>query len=200
MQKIRLIAITMLVTCMASTATGIADDKGWTTDVSSAIKSGKKSGKDLLLLFTGSDWNEPSKKLEQEIFETDAFRDEAPNMFELVVFDFPRNKRLTKPIVEQNKKWAEKFGISDYPTLVLVDDKQRPFAITGYREMDAEEYLGMLGEFRQKRIKRDEAFDKAKATDNKKEKAKFLDEAISMMGEDIARLYYEEYILSLIHI
>ena len=185
-----------------STAVGANSlaNETWTTDVDAALAAGKKTGKDVLLLYTGSDWCPPCKKLEQEIFETDAFRKEAPNMFELVMFDFPKTKQLPQPIVDQNKKWAEKYGISAYPTLVLIDSKQRPFAITGYREMDAEEYLGMLGEFRQKRIRRDEAFDKAIVTDDEKEKAKLLDQAMGEMEEDIARLYYEEYINEIVKI
>lgn len=199
MRKLNLLLLAATIVCTHVASVTFANET-WTTDIKSAIASGKQSGKDVLLLYTGSDWCPPCKKLEQEIFETDAFRDEAKNMFELVMFDFPKTKQLPAPIVAQNKDWAEKYGISAYPTIVLIDQKQRPFAITGYREMDPEEYLGMLGEFRQKRIRRDEAFDKALITDDKKEKAKLLDQAMSEMEEDIARLYYEEYISEIVKI
>lgn len=195
--KLFLLATTIVIGALSSS---VSANESWTTDIKSAIAAGKEKDKDILLLYTGSDWCPPCKKLEQEIFETDAFRNEAPNMFELVMFDFPKTKQLPPPIVTQNKEWAEKYGISGYPTIVLIDAKQRPYAITGYREMDAEEYLGMLGEFRQKRMRRDEAFDKALITDDKKEKAKLLDQAMSEMDEDIARLYYEEYIAEIVKI
>ena len=45
------------------------DDSVWMDNVEQAIEKGRIEGKDLLLLFTGSDWCAPCQKLEQNIAE-----------------------------------------------------------------------------------------------------------------------------------
>ncbi len=189
----------ILYSLMSSVGIAIGDDV-WTTDVDAAIDAARKNDKDILLLYTGSDWCPPCKKLEEEILSTPEFLNEARQRFELVVFDFPKQKELPPKLAEQNRQWAEKFGVVAYPTVILVDRQTRPFAISGYREGGPVEYLGMLGEFRQQRIRRDEAFEKADKAADPKERAKFLDEAISQMSESIARLYYEDCINEIVKI
>ena len=49
-----------------SSLRAIAED-GWTEDASRGNEQAVKEDKDLLLLFTGSDWCPPCQKLEQEV-------------------------------------------------------------------------------------------------------------------------------------
>ena len=179
---------------------GLASHReGWTEDATAAVAKAKKENKDLLLLYTGSDWCPPCKKLEEEVFADEDFDLEASQHFVLVKFDFPKNTPQSESIAEQNKTWAQKFGVGGYPTVVLVDQNLKPFGIAGYQEGGAENYLAMLEEFRQARIVRDENMAKAEEAEGP-ERAKFLDQAISGIDENIASVYYEDVINEIVEL
>ena len=72
----------------------IAQDEVWLDDVDKAIATAKADGKDLLLLYTGSDWCPPCKKLEEEVFGQDEFLTEAKRNFVFVILDFREKRSL----------------------------------------------------------------------------------------------------------
>ena len=188
-----------LLLAASTSATYASLNEIWHDDIDEAIAASKENGKDLLLLYTGSDWCPPCKKLESEVLGQEGFLDEAKRNFEFVILDFPKEKQLAEKTVKQNKTWAAKFGVEGYPTVILVDSKLRPYAITGYREGGVENYLGILGEFHQARIRRDEAFEKAEKLTGP-ERAKALDAGLSEMETELASLYYEDMIKEIVDI
>ena len=169
----------------------------WQTDFAQAAKRAIDEDKDLLLLFTGSDWCPPCKKLEDEILSKQDFIDEAQRLFVFVILDFPKEKKLPAALAQQNKKLASRYGVEGYPTVIAVDKKERPFGITGYRDGGVEEYLGILGDFSQKRRRRDESLEKAQALKGI-EKAKMLDQALSEMEQSLAELYYDDIVKEIV--
>ena len=194
-QMSRLLFLLALLGC----STICRADEVWLDNIDKALEQAAAENKDLLLLYTGSDWCPPCKKLEEEVFSQTEFSDEATNQFVFVIFDFPKKKQLPDELAKQNQTWAEKFGINGYPTVVLMDQENRPFGITGYREGGVENYLGILAEFRQKRIRRDEAFAAAKELEGK-ERAEMLDKALSEMDIEIAELYYDDIVQEIVKI
>jgi thioredoxin-related protein len=165
----------------------------WAEDASRGIEQAVKEDKDLLLLFTGSDWCPPCQKLEQEVLSNEEFQFEATKHFVLVKFDFLKQTPQERSVTEQNEEWSEKFGVDDFPTVFLVDHALKPYAIAGYEDGGFQNYLGMLEESRQVRINRDEKL-KAAAKQEGLERARLLDEAISEMHEEITSIYYPEII------
>jgi len=141
-------------------------------------------------LFTGSDWCPPCKRLEEEVFSKAEFGPEASKTFVLVKFDFPQNRELPPELVKQNEEWQAKYGVSGFPTVILVDKDQLPFGVLGFEEGGPENYLKRLEGFRQKRIRRDESFAKAAQAEGA-EKAKLLDEGLAQLDEGLVRVYYE---------
>ena len=178
--------------CQLVMPTAQSDDH-WTEDAPAAVKRAQTESKDLLLLYTGSDWCPPCKKLEEEVLSKAEFLREAADKLVLVKFDFPQQIEQADPLVQQNKEWAEKYAISGYPTIVLVDQNLLPFGFVGYEPGGFQPYLGHLEELRQKRILRDEAFAKADKAAGL-ERAKFLDEALSQLDEQIVQVYYADKI------
>ena len=164
----------------------------WQTDVDRAAQIALKDGKDILLLYTGTDWDQTSQKLDREILSQEGFETEMSGDFVLVKLEFP--KAPADGEADQPKyKWAQKYGVTSYPTVVLTDATMKPFAITGYQEGGLENYLGMLSEHRRARQIRDDNFAKAKnATGSAK--AKLLDKALSGMDEIIVPIYYADVI------
>jgi len=191
LQRFLFVTLICVVACSARTVS--ADENPWSDDPQAATKLALKEKKDLLLLYTGSDWCPPCQKLEEEVFSDEDFYAEAEQHFVFVKFDFLRKSPISEKMKMLNQEWAKKFGIDSFPTVILVDAEMRPYAFAGYEEGGAENYLGMLEENRQTRLKRDEkmaAAEKAKGD----ERAKLLDEALSAIPREISEVYYNEII------
>ncbi len=164
-----------------SNAYATADD-AWTMDFSAAKATAADEGKDLLLEFTGSDWCPPCQRLNAEVFSQDAFLEAAPEHFVLVKLDFPNDRSgLTEEIQEQNDMLAGKYGVQGFPTIILSDEKGRPYARTGYQAGGAEAYLEHLESLRENRVRRDEALESAASAEGV-EKAEMLVNALDDMG------------------
>ncbi|MCH2180033.1 MAG: thioredoxin family protein [Mariniblastus sp.] len=185
---------------LAAFGTGLVnDDQTWMDNAEQAIEKGRIEGKDLLLLFTGSDWCPPCQKLEAEVLGEKDFLERASKQFVLVMFDFPREKELLPRVQQQNQKWAMRYGVSGYPTIILVDSQQRPFAITGYQEGGVDTFLERVSEERRKRIRRDQFVKEAEGLQGA-ERAVQLDRALSEMDMQIANLYYEPWVKEIVEI
>ena len=186
MNSIKMTIATVLVLTITSSA-ALAAGGGWVTDFEAAKASAKAGGKYLLVDFTGSDWCGWCIKLKGEVFSKDHFKTEAPKNFILVELDFPRAKdKMTPELIEQNKKLKEKYAISGYPTILLMDAEGKVFAKTGYRAGGPEKYIEYLNSL----VKGKKAFDKLLAQAAKAKglkKAKLLDNALSSMPDSVRR-------------
>lgn len=180
-------AVVMLTTTSLNSA--IAQ---WHNDVEKAAQIALKEEKDILLLYTGIAWDPISQKLHQEVLSQDGFEAEISGDFVLVKLDFPKIKD-PRQADRPKYRWAEKFGVTSYPTVVLTDAQMKPFAITGYEAGGVENYLGVLSEHRRARQIRDDNFSKAQNAKGPV-KAKLLDKAISAMHEIIVPIYYADVI------
>ena len=174
-----------------------ANEDFWNGDPAKAVEQAKKDKKDVLLLFTGSDWCPPCQKLELEVFADESFYDETEENFTFAKLDFLRNSPINPDTQKLNDDWAAKYGVDSFPTVVLIDANQKPYAFAGYEEGGVENFLGLIEESRLVRVRRDEKMAAAeKATG--KERAKLLDEAISQMQREISEVYYEDIIEEII--
>ncbi len=196
------LAASLLLVASANFATNTAglpgcawpdDSEIWLQDAAEAIEKAASENRDLLLLFTGSDWCPPCIKLKKDVLSQKEFVEQAPNSFVLVKFDFPQTVELSAELQKQNDEWSERFGIEGFPTIVLLDSQQRPYAFTGLREEGPAAYLKHLEALRQTREKRDEAFSMA-ADKQGIERAELLDQGLSALDPDIVEIYYEDVV------
>ena len=130
LSSLALFSMLVLFACQSVTA----EESHWSDNPTDSIAAAKKGKKDLLLLFTGTDWCPPCQKLEQEVFSDEDFYVEAEGDFVFVKFDFLRNSPLRDEVKKKNEEWAKKFGVDSFPTVVLVDPELRPYAFAGYEE------------------------------------------------------------------
>ena len=109
----------------------------WEQDFTRAEKLTKSSEKPMLLFFTGSDWCGPCKMLVSDVFESHKFNNEVKKDFILYEADFPRNKDLvTDSQRSDNYKLKNKYDISSYPTIVIIDEKGKVLGkLKGYNLM-----------------------------------------------------------------
>ncbi|MEX1383243.1 thioredoxin family protein [Lutibacter sp.] len=134
-----LIVITYLTIGYAQESVAINHNSAniWQQDFSKAEKLTKSADKPLLIFFTGSDWCGPCKMLVSDVFESDKFKEEVQNDFILYEADFPRNKDLvTNSQRSDNYKLKNKYNVSSYPTIVIVNEKGKALGkMKGYNLM-----------------------------------------------------------------
>ena len=92
-----------------------------TTGIFSAAKD---SGKNVLIVFSGSDWCIPCIKMEKQVFLSDKFKEYAREHLVIVHADFPRLKKNQLPKEQQtsNEVLADKYNSQgSFPLTVLTD-------------------------------------------------------------------------------
>ncbi len=132
----------------------------WLQDMEVAKRQAAGQDKDILIAFEGSDWNDQSKRMREEIFSQREFREQVDWRFVLVSIDFPR-KAETKERVEdpqRNQRLAESYHVSKYPTVVLTDAEGRPYAVQGHLKEDVETFVERLARWQAVRERRDSLF------------------------------------------
>jgi len=98
--------------------------KGWVDNVEDAFVQAKKEEKDLLLLFTGSDFCPPCIVMEKKVFSKEEFVSKATKGFVLVFIDFPESD----PALEKaNTKYYEKYKVDGFPTVIVMDPSKKEF-------------------------------------------------------------------------
>ena len=135
--------------CLCVTVPMEAQD--WLDDLTAAENLAAQSDKKILLVFSGSDWCGPCKKLEQEVWQTEAFQKYASKNLVLVKADFPRKKanRLSEYRQTKNNELAGKYNPQGYfPLVVVMDAEGKLLGKTGYKSFGPDEYIQHLESFK----------------------------------------------------
>lgn len=181
-----------IVLCV-SVAAAARGDGPWVEDADEAVRQAAAGKRDMLLLFTGSDWCPPCQKLEQETLSQADFLRQAEKDWLLVKLDFPRARELPPAIAQANERWRSHFGVGGFPTIVVTDSRQRPVGFLGYMEGGPVAMLAELRNLKDRRVQRDDALAAAeKATGD--ERAALVDRALSLLDEQVARVWYTDLI------
>lgn len=118
--------------------------EGWMTDVKQAFAESEKTGKDILINFTGSDWCGWCKKLWSDVFGTREFRKYADKNLILLFLDSPRGMKQSEETKKQNQVMSRLFGVQGYPTIWVLDSELTPVMKTGYQVGGAKKYIEHL--------------------------------------------------------
>jgi len=136
------IALITLVALLGCTEAGAA--KGWTTDFRLAVKAAQKTGRYLLLDFSGSDWCGWCVRLDREVFSKKEFKDFSEKNLVCVTLDFPRRKPQARKLRAQNQMLKNKYGVRGFPTVIILSPKGELAGRTGYRPGGPKPYVGHL--------------------------------------------------------
>ena len=120
---------------------GPINEKGWYIDLNVANDVSIKSGKPLMLFFTGSDWCGWCKRLVKEVFDKSEFAKWAKNNVVLVEIDFPRRSQLPEDLNKQNRKLQQMFGIRGYPTIWFVRPEIKNQNSVNYTQLGSTGYV-----------------------------------------------------------
>jgi thioredoxin-related protein len=121
--------------------------QNWRSSLEEAKIEATKENKQILLVFSGSDWCAPCMKLEKNIWQSEVFKNEADEKYILIKADFPKKKanQLSAELSENNKKLAEKYNKEgNFPLVVLLDKNGKVKGMTGFKNVSAEQYVKLL--------------------------------------------------------
>ena len=119
----------------------------WQTNFEEAKKIATEQNKNVVIVFSGSDWCAPCIKLDKNIWQSEAFKKEAAAEWVLVKANFPRKKanELPKEQTEHNRKLAEKYNIEgSFPLVVVLDKNGKVLGKMGFKNVSPEEYIKMI--------------------------------------------------------
>jgi thioredoxin-related protein len=119
---------------------------GWLTDYDKALALSAKTGKPILVDFSGSDWCMWCVKLDEEVFSKKEFKQFAKKNFILLLLDFPRRKQLPEKLKRQNSELYRKYRVPGFPTVLILNSKGEVIARTGYRDGGPRAYIKHLKE------------------------------------------------------
>jgi thioredoxin-related protein len=119
----------------------------WETNLETAKKLASEKGRNIVLVFSGSDWCAPCMKLEKNIWESKDFIDDSDKHFVLLRADFPKKKAnsLSKEQQEQNGQLAETYNKQGlFPLVAVLDKNGKLLGTTGYKNISPKEYVSLL--------------------------------------------------------
>ena len=136
-----------LLLLFALAISNFAVSQDWQTNFEEAKKTATEQDKNVVIVFSGSDWCAPCIKLDKNIWQSEAFKKEAAAEWVLVKANFPRKKanELSKEQTEHNRKLAEKYNIEgSFPLVVILDKSGKVLGKMGFKNVSPEEYIKMI--------------------------------------------------------
>lgn len=125
-------------------------DSLWITDYKEALKQSEKTGKPVLMNFTGSDWCIYCIILDKNVFAKKEFKAYAKDNLILLELDYPNDPQ--KKVSDELEMLAQMYRVQGFPTLYLTDAKGRVFAQPQFQEISAAEYVeylkGMVAQYK----------------------------------------------------
>lgn len=125
----------------------------WTANWGEAQKQANEKERNILLVFSGSDWCGPCIKLEKTIWQSADFTAYAGNHLILYRADFPKSKKnqLSADLKKENGELAEKYNPQGlFPLVLLLDKQGKILGTTGYKNISPAEYIRLLTSFEKK--------------------------------------------------
>jgi len=119
----------------------------WGNNLEQAKKEATEQHKNILLVFSGSDWCGPCIKLDMIVWQSEIFKKESEKNWVLIKADFPKKKAnlLSPELTENNNKLAEKYNKEgNFPLVVLLNSSGKVIKMTGFKNISAQDYVNYL--------------------------------------------------------
>jgi thioredoxin-related protein len=126
----------------------------WHTDFEQAKTLAETEGKNIIVVFSGSDWCAPCIKLEKQVWDSEAFKKDASQWI-LVKADFPKKKANALPEAQQkqNATLYEKYNKEGaFPLVVVMDKTGKVLGKTAYKDIAPQDYINHLHTLEKKQL------------------------------------------------
>lgn len=135
----------MLLLFLFLTASGFSQN--WRPNFDEAKAEATKEDKNIVLVFSGSDWCAPCMKLDNVVWKSETFKQEAEKKWVIYKADFPKKKanQLGPDLTAANQKLAEKYNRGgSFPLVVLLDKTGKVLGMTGFKNVPANDYIQLI--------------------------------------------------------
>ena len=116
----------------------------WKTSFSESVQLSADSGKPILAFFTGSNWCGWCKVLNSKILETPVFVEWAKENVIMLELDFPTDYEQSQEIKDQNQQLQKMYGITGFPTIIVMDANGKPILQLGYEDVSPDVYAAKI--------------------------------------------------------
>jgi thioredoxin-related protein len=141
--KIGEVKKSVFLLCLMLNMAGFAQE--WNYDFDAAKKKAAAENKNILLVFSGSDWCARCIELEKLVWQSEEFKSESKKTWVLLRADFLQKKGNPEPVDVNDMKMvlAEKYNRDGFfPFIVMLDKNGKVLGRTGTQEFTtAEEYI-----------------------------------------------------------
>lgn len=124
-----------------------SEDSTWMHNFDDAKAKAKTEKKLVLMSFSGSDWCGNCMRLEQDLFETEAFKAFGTENFVLLNLDFPAKKKNQLPAEQkkQNEALAAKYNKEGaFPLVIILDADGKVIGKMSHPKRSTEDYIANL--------------------------------------------------------
>lgn len=131
--------------------TAVGYSQNWNTNFDEVKLKAVKENKNILLVFSGSDWCGPCIKLEKVVWKSPEFQAEVDKNWVIYRADFPNKKKNQLPadVVESNNRLAELYNKNGtFPLVLLLNPKGKIIGMTGFKNVSAQEYIKLIHSFK----------------------------------------------------
>ncbi|WP_026705353.1 thioredoxin family protein [Flavobacterium soli] len=127
-----------------------AFSQNWEKNFTEAKAKAVIENKNILLVFSGSDWCAPCIKLDKNVWQSEAFSKASKENWIIYKADFPKKKsnQLSQELTNENKALAEKYNkAGNFPLVVLLDKNGKVLGMESFKNITADEYVQLLHSF-----------------------------------------------------
>lgn len=144
--KKREVKKSVFILCLMLHVAGFAQE--WKHDLETARKEAIAENKNILLVFSGSDWCTRCIQLEKKLWQSEEFSEAARSNWVLLRADFPKKKGMPEPVDINDPKMilTEKYNRDGFfPFFVLLDKNGKVISKHGYEDLaTAEDYVTLF--------------------------------------------------------
>lgn len=122
----------------------------WKYNFENAKKIASEEGKNIVMIFSGSDWCAPCMRLEKNIWQSEEFKKESAEKWVLLKLNFPRKKanQLSEEQTNHNRALAEKYNREgSFPLVIIMQPDGKILGKLGFKNVDPKEYISLMEAF-----------------------------------------------------
>ena len=136
-----LLGFLFLVCCFQVNAQ--SEQLEWFTNIELAKEYAEANNKNILMVFSGSDWCKPCIQFKKEILEASDFQNWGSDKLVVLYLDFPARKKnkLSKEATQHNEALADRFNKSGlFPNIFLIDTDEKILSNPKFKNQSIEEF------------------------------------------------------------